>query len=113
MKPISASDYWKDAVKEEFIGQENNTTDQVHPESTETQATPIWISKHTRTVLLACGLVALVLIIWYSPSVPIMVLGGFALALVISFPVRTLSRIMPRGWAILASFLALVGVGLP
>jgi predicted PurR-regulated permease PerM len=42
------------------------------------------------------------------------VLGGFALALVISFPVRVpvraLSRIMPRGWAILASFLALVGV---
>ena len=110
MKPISDSDYWKDAVKEEFIGQENNTTDQVRPESTETQATPIWISKHTRTVLLACGLVALVLIIWYSPSVPIMVLGGFALALVISFPVRALSRIMPRGWAILASFLALVGV---
>src|SRR5215217_1651164 len=100
MKPISDSDYWKDAVKEEFTGQENNTTDQVHPESTETQATPIWISKHTRTVLLACGLVALVFIMWYSPSVPIMVLGGFALALVISYPVR----------AILASFLALVGV---
>jgi predicted PurR-regulated permease PerM len=114
MKHISDSDYWKDAVKEEFTGQENNTTGQVHPESTETQATPIWISKRTRTVLLACGLVALVLIIWYSPSVPIMVLGGFALALVISFPVRVpvraLSRIMPRGWAILASFLALVGV---
>ena len=114
MKHISDSDYWKDAVKEEFTGQENNTTGQVGPESTETQATPIWISKRTRTVLLACGLVALVLIMWYSPSVPIMVLGGFALALVISFPVRVpvraLSRIMPRGWAILASFLALVGV---
>src|SRR5215212_10079284 len=70
MKHISDSDYWKDAVKEEFTGQENNTTGQVHPESTETQATPIWISKRTRTVLLACGLVALVLIIWYSPRVP-------------------------------------------
>jgi predicted PurR-regulated permease PerM len=114
MKHISDSDYWKDAVKEEFTGQENNTTGQVHLESTETQATPIWISKHTRTVLLACGLVALVFIMWYSPSVPIMVLGGFALALVISYPVRVpvraLSRIMARGWAILASFLALVGV---
>jgi predicted PurR-regulated permease PerM len=110
MKHISDSDYWKDAVKEEFTGQENNTTGQVGPESTETQATPIWISKRTRTVLLVCGLVALVLIMWYSPSVPIMLLGGFALALIISFPVRALSRIMPRGWAILASFLALVGV---
>ena len=104
MKHISDSDYWKDAVKEELIGQENKSSGQVGPESTETQATPIWISKRTRTVLLACGLVALVLIMWYSPSVPIMLLGGFALALIISFPVRALSRIMPRGWAILASW---------
>ena len=109
MKHTSDSDYWKDAVKEELTGQENKTSGQVGPESTETQATPIWISKRTRTVLLVCGLVALVLIMWYSPSVPIMLLGGFALALIISFPVRALSRIMPRGWAILASFLALVG----
>jgi predicted PurR-regulated permease PerM len=110
MKHTSDSDHWKDAVKEELTGQENKTSGQVGPESTETQATPIWISKRTRTVLLVCGLVALVLIMWYSPSVPIMLLGGFALALIISFPVRALSRIMPRGWAILASFLALVGV---
>jgi predicted PurR-regulated permease PerM len=40
----------------------------------------------------------------------LMLLGGFAIALVISFPVRAHSRFVPRGWVILASFLALVGV---
>jgi predicted PurR-regulated permease PerM len=41
-----------------------------------------------------------------------MLLGGSALALVISFPVRALSRFMPRGWAILVSFLLLVGLAI-
>jgi predicted PurR-regulated permease PerM len=63
-------------------------------------------------VLLLGVLVALVLLMWLSPSVPIMLLGGFALALVISFPVRVLSRFMPRGWAILTSFLILVGLAI-
>ena len=40
----------------------------------------------------------------------LMLLGGFPIALVISFPVRAHSRFVPRGWVILASFLALVGV---
>ncbi len=88
----------------------DGTADRVGSAHTETAPTPIWISKRTRTVLLLGGLVALVLLIWYSPSVPLMLLGGFALALVISFPVRALSRFMPRGWAILTSFLALVGL---
>jgi predicted PurR-regulated permease PerM len=92
------------------VKRNNGTAGRVGSGGTETQATPIWISKRTRNVLLVGGLVALVLIMWYSPSVPIMLLGGFALALIISFPVRALSHIMPRGWAILASFLALVGV---
>src|SRR5215217_4919405 len=35
---------------------------------------------------------------------------GFGLALVLSFPVRTLSRWMPRGLAILISFLAVFGL---
>jgi len=47
---------------------------------------------------------------WFSPSVTIMLLGGFAIAPAISFPVRAHPRFMPRGWVILASFLALVGV---
>lgn len=92
------------------MGQENRAADRVGSARTEAQPTPIWISKRTRTVLLAAGVVALVLLMWYSPSVPIMLLGGFALALVISFPVRALSRLMPRGWAILVSFLTLIGI---
>jgi predicted PurR-regulated permease PerM len=50
------------------------------------------------------------LLMWFSPSVPIMLLRGFAIALLISFPVLAHSRFMPRGWVILTSFLALVGV---
>jgi predicted PurR-regulated permease PerM len=50
------------------------------------------------------------LLIWFSPSVTIMLLGGFAIAPAISFPVRAHSRFMPHGWVILASFLVLVGV---
>ncbi len=72
--------------------------------------TPIWISKRTRTVLLLAALVALVLLVWASPSIPVIMLGGFALALVMSFPVRALSRFMPRVLAILVSFLSLIGL---
>src|SRR5215204_1018780 len=93
-----------------IVKRNDGTAVQIDSRHTESQATPIWISKRTRTVLLVCSLAALVLLICYSPSVPIMLLGGFALALIISFPVRALSRFMPRGWAILASLLALVGV---
>lgn len=56
------------------------------------------------------GLVALVVLMWAAPDVPIIALGGGTLALIMSFPVRALSRIMPRGLAILTSFLSLVGL---
>ncbi len=72
--------------------------------------TPIPISKRTRTALILAVLVLLGLIVWYVPSVLSTVVGGFALALALSFPVRWLSRIMPRGLAILLSFLLLVGL---
>lgn len=90
--------------------QENGTTGRLGSEHTEARPEPIWISRRTRTVLVLGGLVALALLMWYSPSVPIMLLGGSALALVISFPVRALSRLMPRGLAILVTFLILVGL---
>jgi predicted PurR-regulated permease PerM len=50
------------------------------------------------------------LVVWQMPSVLTTVVGGFALALALSFPVRWLSRLMPRGLAILLSFLLLVGI---
>ena len=74
--------------------------------------TPIPISRRTRTVLVALGLLVLALIMWYSPTVPIVLLGGFAVALVLSFPVRWLSRIMPRWLAMVVTFLALIGLAL-
>lgn len=75
----------------------------------EPPPTPIGISKRTRNILLVLLLVALLLLMWFAPSVPVTLLGGFAAALVLSFPVRWLSRLMPRGLALLATFLILIG----
>jgi predicted PurR-regulated permease PerM len=72
--------------------------------------TPIQISKRTAIVVALALVATLVLILWAVPSVLISVVGGFGLALVLSFPVRALSRLMPRGVAILMSFLGLFGV---
>ncbi len=72
--------------------------------------TPIRISKRTRTALMLAVLALLGLVIWRVPSVLTTVVGGFALALALSFPVRWLSRLMPRGLAILLSFLLVVGL---
>jgi predicted PurR-regulated permease PerM len=71
--------------------------------------TPIRISRRTRTVLLILGLLVFALIMWFSPTVPIILLGGFAVALVLSFPIRWLSRIMPRWLAMVVTFLVLSG----
>jgi hypothetical protein len=73
--------------------------------------TPIRISKRTRTVLVVLGVLALVLLMWFAPTVPVVLLGGFALAMALSFPVRWLSHLMPRGLAIAVTFLILTGAG--
>ena len=72
--------------------------------------TPITISRRTRSVLLGVGATLVLLLIWRAPSVPSLLLGGIALALVLSFPVRLLSRAMPRGLAIALSFAGLVAI---
>jgi predicted PurR-regulated permease PerM len=74
--------------------------------------TPIRISRRTRTVLALLGLLVVALIMWFSPTVPVVLLGGFAVALVLSFPVRWLSHIMPRWLAMLLTYLLLIGAGL-
>ena len=71
-----------------------------------TDPTPIQISPRVRTVLLLVAFVALVLLFQWSPSLLPLLLGGATLALVLSFPVRLLARVLPRGVAI-----ALVVVG--
>jgi predicted PurR-regulated permease PerM len=74
------------------------------------QPTTIWIS-HRLSVALALGAIALlVLAIWRAPGILAIMIGGIALAQILSFPVRWLSRAMPRGLAVLVSLLLLVGL---
>jgi len=72
--------------------------------------TPIRISRRTRTALLVLGVIGLGVFMWSAPTVPVVLLGGFALALVLSFPVRWLSHLMPRWLAMLITFLLLAGI---
>ena len=54
--------------------------------------TPIWISKRTRTALILAVVIVLGFVIWYVPSVFTTVVGGFALALALSFPVSAVQE---------------------
>ena len=72
--------------------------------------TPIRISRRTRTAIILAVVVLLAYVVYRVPDVLTTSVGGVALALVISFPVRYLSRVMPRGLAILFSFLLAVGL---
>jgi predicted PurR-regulated permease PerM len=82
-----------------------------------TWPTPIWVPKFVRNVLIVVTvlavLAALVFVAWRVPSALFIVVGGFALATLLSTPVRTLSRIMPRksrGLAVVVTFLVIVGL---
>jgi predicted PurR-regulated permease PerM len=72
--------------------------------------TPIRISV-TAWQLILLGLAALLaLILWAVPIVPAIALAGFAVALVLSFPVHLFAQHVPRSLAILLSFLILLAV---
>jgi len=80
-----------------------------------TWPTPIWVPKLVRNVLIVVAVLvvsaALVFVAWRVPSALIIAVGGFALATVLSAPVRDLSYIMPRrsrGLAVLTTFLTIV-----
>jgi predicted PurR-regulated permease PerM len=82
-----------------------------------TWPTPIWVPKLARNVLIVvivlALLAALVFVAWRVPSALVIAVGGFALATLLSTPVRTLSRIMPRrsrGLAVVVTFLVIVGL---
>ena len=72
--------------------------------------TRIPISRLSLKLLVLVAIVALVLIAWYVPGVLYIAVGGFALALILSFPVAALSRFLPRGLAILVTYSVLVGL---
>jgi predicted PurR-regulated permease PerM len=79
--------------------------------------TPIRVSRRLRNILVIVAILvvvaALVLVTWQVPLALATVAGGLALATVLSFPVRLLSRFMPRrsrGAAVVLTFMAVVGL---
>lgn len=74
------------------------------------QPTPIYVSARVLAGIVALVLAVLALFLYAAPTVPIVALGGMALAIVLSFPVRALSRVMPRPVAILVTVLGLLGL---
>lgn len=72
--------------------------------------TPIFVSPRVLALIIVVCVVALALVLYAAPGILTIALGGMALAIVLSFPVRALSRLMPRPLAILLTFLVLVGI---
>ena len=90
-------------------GRERSSGSRAEPDVT-VHATPIRISRRTRTALILAVILVLAYVVYRVPSVLTISVGGIALALVLSFPVRFLSRFLPRGLSILLSFLLVVGL---
>jgi predicted PurR-regulated permease PerM len=80
------------------------------------ELTQIPVSPRTRNILLAIVVGLILLIFWKAPTLPKLLLTGMAVALVLSFPVKYLSKLIPRGIAIaivviaLLAFLVLGGI---
>jgi predicted PurR-regulated permease PerM len=77
----------------------------MHPELTH-----IPVSPRTRNILLAIMAGLIILIFWKAPTLPKLLLTGMAVALVLSFPVKYLSKVIPRGVAIAIVVLALLAL---
>lgn len=74
------------------------------------ELTQIPISPRTRNILIAVVVGLFLLLFWMAPTLPKLLLSGMAVALILSFPVKYLSRIIPRGFAIAIVVLALLAV---
>lgn len=72
--------------------------------------TPIFVSVRVLVLIAVVCLTVFALVLYAAPLILIITLGGVALAIVLSFPVRALSRMMPRGLAILTTFVTLIGL---
>ena len=72
--------------------------------------TPIPVSRRVRTLLILSGIGLLLLIAWAVPALLGILLGGFAVALVLALPVQLFARVMPRSLATLFAFLILLAV---
>ena len=95
---------------EEAKGRQPKAREPENRERLERRPTRILISRRTAKLLALAGIAALVLIAWYVPSALYIAVGGFALALILSFPVRGLSHFMPRGLAILLTYLVAIAL---
>ena len=87
-------------------GGEKGGTERMAP----SQPTPIYVSARVLAGIVALVVVVLALFLYAAPTVPIVAIGGMALAIVLSFPVRALSHVMPRPVAILVTVLGLLGL---
>jgi predicted PurR-regulated permease PerM len=77
--------------------------------------TPIPISPRARTALIIAAGLAVIVLIYAAPVVPRLLILGAALALILSFPVQLLQRVMSRRLAILIvvlGFLLLIVIAL-
>jgi predicted PurR-regulated permease PerM len=72
--------------------------------------TPIFVPARIMALIVVLGIAALAYVLYAAPSILIVALGGTALAILLSYPVRALSRVMPREMAILVTFVALIGL---
>lgn len=88
--------------------QRGRVTDAVDRQMPRRNPSPILISAQMRTLLVFLGLVLLLLFVRAAPSIPMILLGGAAFALLLSYPVRLLSRFLPRRLAILVTLLGLM-----
>lgn len=85
---------------------------EVRREETEAaqRPTPIWISRRLQIALVIAGIALLAWAIWVVPAILMILLAAAALALILSFPVRALSRLMPRWLAVLITLLLVLGL---
>lgn len=74
------------------------------------EITNIPISPRTRNVLIAVVALMLGLLFWLAPTLPKLLVTGMAVALILSFPVKLLSLIIPRGIAVAIVVLALLAL---
>src|SRR5215211_2750295 len=84
--------------------------DQKAKSASRGRMTPILVSPRIWIGIVVVGVVLFALLLYAAPTVPAVALGGVALAIVLSFPVRALSHIMPRGLAILLTVVAMLGL---
>lgn len=90
--------------------QDKNASRDDPPQALDGRARRIPVSPRVLTASVVLALVLFVLFLRAAPGVVAIALGGAALALALSTPVRVLSRFVPRGIAILTTVSVLLGI---